>query len=253
MNHLFSSELYKLRKDPIFQMLMLIMITTPIALFVITHILTLDSAKPPMTGMRSFSNAVQVNQLLLKISLGIWAGFFISKEYASGVMKVTSSSGFTRKRIYTAKLLAFTLGIVFLSLLCPLIYILLGTILNGFGSLTEVAAAEYLFRTLSLTVLFAAAFAAIVAVLGIYFTEAGATIGISLLFFLFFDTISESLAGRIPVYKTFYDHSVFKLFLQSFEYQMTGEAILLSIGIAILTFAVFAVWGMLVFQRKEIK
>jgi ABC-2 type transport system permease protein len=253
MINLIRSELYKLRHDPLYQALLMVMIFAPIMLYVMFYFVGSNSGKPPMTGIQSFVVGVQANQILLKISLGILAGFFISKEYASGVMKVVCSTGYSRTRIYLAKLAAFMLGAVILSLLCPLISMAIGSVVNGFGSITEITAAVYIGRTLALTALFAAAFTALVAVLAICSTEAGVTVGAALLFFLFFDQISESLAGLIPAYRTVYHHSVFKLFLQMMEYRIAGDQVLLSVLAACLTAVVFALLGMFAFNKKEIK
>ncbi|MBB6672484.1 ABC transporter permease [Cohnella nanjingensis] len=253
MLNLLQSELYKLRKEPSFRVLSLTLLLVAIALPLAAYYSASNGQNSAVNGIQSFMNGVKGNTLFMKIALAILAGFFISREYGSGVMKITGSSGYSRERIYAAKLTAFTIGIVFLSLLCPLVCMAVGSLLNGFGHLQETETAVYFFRTLGLTILFAIAFAAIVTAFAFMTKEHGVTIGIAMLVFLFFDTCSQLIGRYIPIYKYLYEHSVFKLFLEVSAFRLTSGELALSIAMPAVTACAFGWIGMMAFRKMDIQ
>lgn len=254
MNNLILSEWYKLRKSLSFRSLCLLLIIAAIAYPLFQYYVPpRNGPKITFTGIETFVDAVGVNVYFLKIIIGVLAGFFISSEYSSGVMKRTASAGSSRMRIYGAKLAVYSFGAVIISLLYPVITVIVGSLLNGFGQPAEINATVYLFRTLGFTFLFSAAFASIAAFLAIAMRDSGKTIGISLVFFLFVDLIPKLADPYFPFIKTVYDYSVFNLIITSFQYRLDSNDLLLSLTVPILTFAAFALLGMYAFRRKEIK
>ncbi|MBB6673672.1 ABC transporter permease [Cohnella nanjingensis] len=255
MNNLILSEWYKLRKNRSFRSLCLLLIVAAVAYPLFQYYVPpRNGPKITFTGIELFVDAVGINVYFLKITLGVLAGFFISSEYSSGAMKRTASAGSSRMRIYGAKLAVYSFGAVIIALLFPVISVIVGSSLTGFGQLTDVNATEYLFRTLGFTVLFAAAFASIAALLAIAMRDSGKSIGISLVFFLFVDLITKLATPYFPIIKTIYDYSVFNLFMTSIQYRLdSNDDLLLSLTVPVLTFAAFALLGMYAFRRKEIK
>lgn len=251
MANLLRSELYKLYKEPSFRILCFTFIFVAVILSGVIHFMGSD--QKVFSGISGLGQGVQVNMLLLKISLAVVGGFFLSGEHGLGIMKISVASGYSRRQIYTAKLTAYSIGIVILSLIVPVICVIAGSLLNGFGSLPEIPAALYLFRTLTFTILYAAAFASMVAVFAVTTTISGVTIGAVLLVMLFFDTLSEWLSGKWAVYREFYEHSVFKLVMDITLPQPTTYQLTLLISIPIATILVFAWVGIMSFRNMEIK
>ncbi len=98
MYNLIKSEWYKLRKDRSFR------IALSIFWPLYWHFDNLLDGDPLYTGLESFQRAISGNTFIIKVSLCILAGFFISSEYSSGVMKNMATSGNSRMKSFTAKL-----------------------------------------------------------------------------------------------------------------------------------------------------
>ncbi|AIQ60013.1 ABC transporter permease [Paenibacillus borealis] len=251
MANLLRSELYKLYKDPSFRILCFTFFFVAVILSGVINYM--GSEQKVFSGITGLGYGVQVNVLVLKVSLAVVGGFFLSNEHGLGIMKISAASGYSRGQIYAAKLTAYSTGIIILSLIVPVICVAAGSMLNGFGSLPEIHAPLYLLRTLAFTILYAAAFASIVAVFAVTTTVSGITIGAVLLVLLFFDTISQWLSGKWAVYREFYEHTVFKLFMDITAYQPTTYELALFILIPIATILLFAWVGIMSFRNMEIK
>ncbi|GGD86890.1 ABC transporter permease [Paenibacillus nasutitermitis] len=261
MINLIASEWYKLRKNDLFRILCYFMIAVAFLfpLFIYWSFPKDGDGQITLTGMKLYVNSLTMNDFFLKISLGLLAGFFISGEYSSGVLKRTVSVGNHRWQIYMSKLAIYSLGVAIISILVPVLNIFIGSVMNGAGLLSEFgqpegnSVPEYVLRTLGFTVLFAAAFASIAAYVAVILADNGKTIGFSIVFFLFVDQVLASLGNYVPLLKMLYDISLFKLFRTAMEYRVDHGDLIWSAVMPIATFAVFAVLGLNAFRRKEIK
>lgn len=251
MANLLRSELYKLYKEPSFRILCFTFITLA---FLLSGVINyMGSDQKVFSGLSGLGHGVQVNVLVLKISLAIVGGFFLSSEHGLGIMKVWASSGYSRGQIYVARLTAYAIGIIILSLIVPVICVTAGSLLNGFGSLPEIHATLYLFRTLAFTILYAAAFASIIAVFAVTTTVSGITIGAVLLVLLFFDTFSLWLSAKWALYRVIYEHTIFKLFMEIATFQPTTYELTLLILVPAATIILFAWIGIMSFRSMDIK
>ncbi|MFC0333862.1 ABC transporter permease [Paenibacillus sepulcri] len=261
MSHLIASEWYKLRKNGLFRIICFFMVAAAVIfpLFTYWSYPKDGGSGITLTGIEMYVNAMMMNQFFLKISLGLLAGFFISSEYSSGVLKRTVSAGKSRGQVYVSKLMIYSLGVGLTSLLAPVLSVVIeilmseAGLLSGFGQPTGISTIAYVLRTLGFTVLFAAAFASIAAFAAVILADNGKTIGFSILFFLFVDQILHSLGNYVPLFKMVYDYSLFKLFTATIEFRMDNSDLFLSIVMPAATFAVFALWGIYIFRRKEIQ
>ena len=256
-----SAEWYKLRRNDIFLVLTFLMVTMAVSFVLITYWSMPKSGgfRIDLTGMELYARSLAINQFLLKLLLGILAGFYIAAEYATGVLKRTVSAGSGRGSIFASKLAVFAFGVVLLLLWIPVLTVMLGGVLTGvgllpaFGGPEDVPAAAYVLRTVGFTVLFGAAFASIAACIAVILADNGKTIGLSLIFFLFVDQVLLSLGQHVPLIKTIYDYSLFKLYATTIQYRMDGGDLLLSIVVPIATIAAFSFVGVRVFRRQEIR
>lgn len=251
MGNLLQSELYKMYKDQALRLLLLTFLITAVLLTVILHVFSPEGRG--VTGLTGLSNALQLNIVLTKFSLAVLGGFFLSREHGLGTMKLSAASGYGRVRIYAAKLVAYLAGVVLLSLLFPLVCMLGGTLLNGFGSFSEVSGGVYALRSLGFTILYGAAFGALVAVFAIGTRLSGITVGAVLLFLLFFDSVSQWLSSQLAVYKTVYEHSVFHYFMDITTNRVPVSDMAELIVVPLATILVFGCLGAVVFRRMEIK
>ncbi|MCL6626912.1 MAG: ABC transporter permease, partial [Alicyclobacillus shizuokensis] len=202
MNNLILAEWYKLRKNMPYRVLCLV----TLSIGILYELFQLRSDASNVSSMSLFVKALGGNEILTKLAICVLAAFFISSEYANGTMKSTASIGCSRGRIYTAKVIVFTLGAALLCLIFPLTDVALGSLLYGFGHLAQVSAVEYLYRTLGFTVLFAAAFSTIAALIAVSLTDNGKTIGVSIILFLFIDPLSKKLGAEFPWYQHLYNN-----------------------------------------------
>lgn len=190
------------------------------------------------------------NNYIVKLVPCILAGFFISSEYSMGTIKSIVASGKSRIRIYFAKLMVFSIGAVIISLVFPIVITGVGAILFGFNDMPELG---YFLRTMGLTILYAASFASIMALVSSMFTDSGKTIGFLILFFILFDSILYALSQKFAVIEVFFNHSVFKLFLDIGQVDLGDGDVLKLVLVPILTYIVFGLLGSFIFQKKEIK
>lgn len=261
MRSMLSAEGYKLRKSGVFVLLcefLAVSILLYVALAYWTH--PKDGGyRIPMTAIELYANAVTINQLLLKLFVGVLAGFLLSSEYATGVLKRAVSLGQRRERVIAAKIGVYAFGVIAAALLIPVLAAGIGSLmagaglLNGFGEKEGVSMLTYVARTLGFTALFAAAYAAISAWIAVALADNGKTIGVTIVFFLFVDQILMSLSRYAPLLKALYDYSLFKLFADSAAFRMSGATAALCIVVPVATIAAFALLGAHVFRRQEIQ
>ncbi|WP_312476291.1 ABC transporter permease [Neobacillus sp.] len=249
MSSLVKSELFKLRKDRSFWTLVIVLIAAavsyPLLVFFVLKVQSVSVKE--LFGSVALEGA---NSYIVKFVPCILAGFFISSEYSIGTMKSIGASGNSRIRIYFAKLMVFSFGAVIISLTFPIVMAAVGTIFYGFNDMPGL---DYIVQTVGLTILYALAFASIMALAAIILTDSGKTIGFLILFFSLFDTILYTLSQRFTLIETIYNYSVFRLFLDISKFNLGNGALLKLLLVPIITFIIFGLIGSFVFQRKEIQ
>ena len=253
MYNLIRAELFKLRKDRSFLVLLLILTLLSLAYPLLYYMDNKTGGKPQFTGAEFLIKFVASNGYVIKFSVAALAGFFIASEYTTGVMKSVASSGNDRGKLYTAKLIGFSAGAMVISLIFPLVSLAEVSMISGFGHLPEGAGALYIPRVLGLTLLYTAAYAAIGALFTAVFAESGKTISFLMIFFLAMNMILGALAEYIPALTAVYDYSVFKLLGEIGRPHMDGGDLPALLLAPLLTIAVSGLLGVLVFRKKEIK
>ncbi|WP_040205702.1 ABC transporter permease [Neobacillus jeddahensis] len=248
MGNLLKSELFKLRKDR--SLWTLIIILTASAIFY-PALIFFDNGADSATVNELFTNTgLGGNNYVVKLVPCILAGFFISSEYSVGTMKSIVASGNSRVRSYFAKLITFSIGAIIISVVFPIIIMAASMIFFGNNDLPTL---DYFVQTMGLTILYAAAFASIMSLFSIIFTDSGKTIGFLIIFFLLFDSIFYLLSQEFALIKTIFNYSVFKLFLDINKVHLSNSAFLKLLLVPIITWIVFGMAGSLIFRKKEIK
>lgn len=253
MYNLIRAELFKLRKDRSFHVLLLIIALLSLAYPLLYYIDNKSGGKPQFTGAEFLIKFVASNGYVIKFTIAALAGFFIASEYTTGVMKTAAASGNDRGRLYAAKLIGFSAGAMVISLIFPLVSMAEVSILSGFGQLPEGVDAFYIPRVLGFTLLYTASYAAIGALFTALFTESGRTISFLMAFFLMINTVLGVLGEYIPVLNPVYDYSVFKLLGEIGKIRIDGGDLPALLLVPLLTIAVSGLLGVLVFRKKEIK
>ncbi|MBB3129572.1 ABC-2 type transport system permease protein [Paenibacillus rhizosphaerae] len=249
MSNVIRAEWFKLRKDLSFRTLFLCIAAAAIV-YPLLIIMDHTAGEPEITSLAFMQNVLAGNAYVLKFSAALLAGFFISSEYSTGVMKCIASSGNSRIRLFIAKLLVFTVGAVMLALVLPVVSTAVMVIASGdAGSLPL----PFVLRALGFTVLYAAGFAGIAALFSTLLTDSGKSIGFLFILFLLADSLFAGAGGYIPFIGTLYDYSVFKLvnnvpILERSSGQLTAMTV-----VPVVWFLMFGALGILAFRKKEIK
>jgi ABC-2 type transport system permease protein len=249
MGNLLRTEWYKLKKDRSFRFLTWMLL----ALAVLFPLIEFDNGASGLPAVSDYyrESILGPHANIVKLIPSILAGFFITSEYSMGTMKSIVSSGKSRLSIYSAKLLAFSIGAVIISLLLPIVMTGTSAIYFGFDRMPEMT---YYLQTIGLIVLYGAAFASIMAIFSILFTDSGKTIGFLLMFFIFADWPLQVLAAKVPAFEPILTHSVFMLIYKiSIVETLNSSDMVFIVVIPILTFLLFWAIGVFIFKRKEIK
>jgi ABC-2 type transport system permease protein len=249
MGNLLRTEWYKLKKDRSFRFLSWMLL----ALAVLFPLIEFDNGASGLPAVSDYykESILGPHANIVKLIPSILAGFFITSEYSMGTMKSIVSSGKSRLSIYSAKLLVFSIGAVIISLILPVVMTGTSAVYFGFDSMPEIS---YYLQTIGLIVLYGAAFASIMAIFSILFTDSGKTIGFLLMFFIFADWPLQVLAAKVPFFEPILNHSVFKLIYDiSIVETLNSNDMVFMVVIPVLTFLLFWGIGVFIFTRKEIK
>ncbi|TYP74121.1 ABC transporter permease [Paenibacillus methanolicus] len=253
MYNLIAVELFKLRKNRSFWTLLIALTALSLAYPIMYYVDHQSSGEPQFTGAEFLVTFIASNAYAIKFGAAALAGFFISNEYATGVMKTIASSGNTRGRLYTAKLTGFAIGVMLVSLVFPIVSTVEVTLLSGFGHLPEGSSEWFIPRVLGLTLLYTAAFAAIGALFAVILTDSGKTIGVSMIFFLMIDIVLSGIGSKVEFFGKVYDYSIFKLIGEIGKPSIDRGDMPALLLVPLLTIAVCAMLGIVVFRRKDIK
>jgi len=249
MGNLVKTEWFKLRKDRSFRTLTGLLFAVSV-LYPLTLLSGGDIAAIKVSEFYAH-DVMGVNNEIIKYFPSILAGFFIAGEYSIGTMKSMVSSGSSRMRLYLAKLMVFTMGAMIISAVAPVVMTGVSAIYFGFNSMPEWV---FFVQTIGLIMLYAAAFASIMATISTVFADSGKTIGFLLMFFMLFGSILFTLSAKVSFFRPIWNYSVFKwLFVIGNIQTMDGGQLFELLAVPILTYTLFGLIGSWIFQKKEIK
>ncbi|MFX3636074.1 MAG: ABC transporter permease [Candidatus Pristimantibacillus sp.] len=253
MYNLIRAELFKLRKDRAFRVLLLILAVVSLGYPLLYYFDNTSGGASQITGAEFLYDFITGNAYVIKFGVAILAGFFIANEYSTGVMKTIASSGNVRARLFAAKLIGFTIGAMAISLVFPIVSTIEASLLSGFGHLPEGVDTYFIPRAIGMTLLYAAGYASIGALFTSVLTDSGKTIGFSMIFFLMIDSVLIGIGTKIPFFTTLYDYSIFKLIGSIGENNIVSGDLPALLLVPVLTYVVCGLLGILVYRRKEIK
>lgn len=244
-----KAEWFKLKKDR--SLWTLIIILTAVSLSY-PLLIVFDDGADSIKVMDFYQNTIlQGNNYVIRLVPCILAGFFISSEYSIGTMKTIAASGNSRFRLYFAKLIIYSIGAVLISLIFPVIFTGAVSVVLNFNGMPEFG---YFIGTIGLTILYAIAFASMMALFATIFTDSGKAIGFMLIFFIIFDSVLYLLSSVSPIFEVIFNYSVFKLFLDIVNYDTVHSAEMVKlIAVPVITFTALGILGSILFYKKEIK
>ncbi|MDF2834681.1 MAG: transporter permease [Paenibacillus sp.] len=254
MINLFRAELFKLGKNRMFWTLTII---ATIVFALLHYLVTVGwwqlSNSFEQAGLELFSSlTIAVVPMFFMLFLSTLAGFFVANDFTMGVVKNLVMSGNRRSHIFLTKLLAFMLGSVFLTVVCPLFVIIGGKLLFGFGALTDTAALGYFARSMGLFVLHLMGFVALLMLIALLVEDSGKTIIISIVIALLISVadVMRPLPGFV---ETLYPYSIFHHITAAWNFTMSPSDVKQSLLVALCSLLLLIFCGNTVFRRKEMK
>lgn len=267
VNNLIQAELFKLRRNKVFWTLIVLLSIGGIGYTTLLYlaskgIIYLIIGKGLFIGGPDKGPALKTsgseilmitlfqNPFSLTLIMSTLAGFFISNDYATGVMKNTALSGNNRMQIFIAKFITYALGITIICCIWPTIATVGSTILFGFWKVSDHSIFIYIMKTVCLYLLQLIAFSSIILFVAIVVEESGKAIIISIGVILFVYFGSLLLGQSFSIVSKLYQYTVF---YQLYEIGNLSINIMKSILTAIGTALVFFLLGSIAFKKKEIK
>ncbi|WP_010651523.1 ABC transporter permease [Oceanobacillus massiliensis] len=249
MGNLLKTEWYKLSKERSFWVLTLFLLGVAVS-----YPLTLQSGSGASGNDFYRGYILSINNEIVRLLPAILAGFFIASEYSIGTMKSIVSSGNGRIRIYFAKLSVFSIGSIIILLILPIFMMGSSLIYMDFDTMPQWS---FIFQTIGLTILYAAAFASFMALFATIFGESGKTIGFLLLFLALSGSLLEYVSAKISFLEPIITNSIFLSQSSILAIDQIGQwsngDVLTFIVVPILTFIIFGFIGSIIFLKKEIK
>ena len=255
MINLIKAELFKLKRNHTFWVLIGV-VTTFYAL--INYLVIIDwwnmSTGFNDIGLKEF-NALETMKtpIVFNLSISTLAGFFINSDYTNGTIKNQVLSGNKRSHIYLSKLIVFSLGVVVISVILPLITAVLETFLLGHSAIYNFSTVNYLIRSFSLYTIITIAYSAIIMFISSLTRESGKTIIITTVMTIVLFIIEKLLVPMNEIVRVIYENSIFYQIYQAFNPVLTVNEITKNIFISIVTLVIMTVCGIMIFKRKEIK
>ena len=250
-----KAEFFKLQRNKSFWVLVLATtgLSALLHYLVIIEWWQLSGTPFDRAGLSKF-NAISsyTEPLLFNLFVSTLAGFFISTEFSHGsVIKNQIISGSKRRDIILSKYLVFTVAAIMITILIPLLTGIIEVILLGHGDILNQTSILYLARAFGLFTLQFLGYTAIILLFAILTEDSGKTIIFSIIFTIIIFVLEKF--STISSITAIYKNSIFNQFNEVFEFSMTNGDIVKSIFIALLTFIILVLCGILVFNKKEIK
>lgn len=191
--------------------------------------------------------------LFFNLIISTLAGFFISTDYTTGVVKNQVLSGNKRSHIYLSKLIVFSLSAVITTVILPVVAIIIGTNIGGYNEIFISSTLIYWLRSFGLYTLIIMAYSSVVMLIATLTRESGKTIIITVVMTIILVTIEIVFVSRYEIVKMMYENSIFYQIYQPFNLVITSNEIGKSIFISLVTFIIMAYCGSMIFKSKEIK
>lgn len=269
MFNLIRAEGYKLFKNRTFWTLLMIMVVLSTILVFLTYLdeknvleridgLYIEMHEEAMesqqvTGMKIFFEALYSRDLFIHVLLvSILGAFFISNEYANGTIKNLASIGHARWKIFLAKGFVFSVGALIILFSMPFLMGLLGILLFGIGDWPSNSLWAEALKVTFLSLLFYLAFISIALFFSMTFRRSGVALLWSFGFYLFGSVAWNVLASSYAFAEAVNQYSVYYRYTTLLENNLRLSTMIELSFIALFTSIVFIVFGLFIFQRKDL-
>lgn len=266
MMNILRSELYKLYRARIFWILFAIagifsLFITGL-LFLEEKGLLIEQVTIETTGYDQSLNGFNVliesltqpDTFFTYLSAGVLSSFFIASDYTNGTIKNVVSIGHKRSSIYGAKLLTTWLGTVYLYVFMVVTFALFTALFFGLGPLPDWVEWMDALIAFGLTCLLIGVFCAMTTFFAMVMRSAAVALFATIGFFFVCSTALDMLASQYTFFADILKYSVFEyMSLVSSDSVHDGSFIGSLMRVTLVTFIVFMVAGMVLFERKDIQ
>lgn len=242
MINLLKTDLYKLRKSTLFYGLVIFMVIVALAMTAINS--SLD-----MQGKDALSFSIQFTQMMVGI-IPLTFGISIVKDFTSGYIKDSVAYGYSRTKIFLSNIITFTIGLVIILLIFPVVCTLIITVINGYGEVVTIDLAMKLLRMLLLMILVIVAIATIAALIA-FVTRSNAIVLLSIMVINFI--VQAGSIATNKVIKDIYENMIFyQINLISLP-DISSSQIIKVVMVSVLTMLASILVGVYLFEKTDIK
>lgn len=208
----------------------------------------------PLSGSKLLIEAIYGPDVFMIIFLISFLGaFFLTRDYDVGTMKNVVSMGHERWKIYLMKNIVLMIGTLFFVVSFIIAPVLFGSLYYGFGDLIDQEMFINLTKTIAISLMYYMAIAAIIALLSLISNNPGVTTALTLGIFFVWNTGLSYLSGKHELFENIGRFSILHQFPTIGERVFNKESLLFLIELPIGTTIIVIIFGMLLFQRREIK
>ncbi|MGL5084990.1 MAG: ABC transporter permease [Clostridium sp.] len=242
MINLLKTDLYKLRKSTLFYALVIFMIIMAVVMIAINS--SLD-----MQGKDALSFSIQFTQTMVGI-IPLTFGMSIVKDFTSGYIKDSVAYGYSRTKIFLSNVIAFSIGLVIITLIFPILYTVITTVVNGYGEVLTKDTIFNILRMLFLTILIIVAIATLAALIA-FATRSNAMVLLSILVVNFIVNAGSMVTNKII--KDIYENMIFyQINLISLP-DISNSQIIKVVMVSVLTILASILAGVYLFEKIDIK
>lgn len=255
MSNLMKAELFKLRRNKTFIVLMLFIfgLSTLLHSLIVTEWWYMTGTPFELANLNELNALIFFTvPLFFNFIVSTLAGFFIATEFTqNNAIKNEMISGNKRSQIFIAKYCVFTVGAQITTIVLPLVSAIVVVKLVGTNDVLSAESLIYLGKSYSLFTIHFLSFTAIVLLFAIWTEDSGRTILFTLVLSIAMFLVEKFVTNEFV--KTIYEHTFFYQFTESFKYTMTDGEIVKSIVIGVVSFILIMLFGIVTFHKKEVK
>lgn len=252
MFNLLKSEVYKLLRSTAFRVLLFL--NTIFSTFASVMFVQSSKSNPDfiITGKDALASGFS-DTLLLFVFCGILSGLFVASEFSSGGIRNMITYGHSRLKVFSAKLIIYSLGSLLLTTIYPTILTLTSTSAHGWGVSFSTSETLTAFRIILLALLLNLTLILLCGVISFLVKENGLSIGICIGGGLMLHVILQLITSFLPQFSWLYDYSPLGLYAKALDSAASITDILTVIGISILTILFVYCIGLFRFTREDLK
>ncbi|GCD08796.1 ABC transporter permease [Clostridium tagluense] len=246
MLNLIKVEFYKLKTSKLFYFIIFVNLLQAVVIYIFSDNLRVMNGKKSLAFIFNMQSS-----LALIILIGIFASDYIVTEFTSGCIKNTISYGHKRISIFTAKSIAYYVGIVIISFIPPLLMTGINTVINGYGESITVNSLLFVVGLFLLMLLIYAAIGSINVLIA--FTSRNLIVTMALIVSLdFINRIFMILAIQKPALMSICKKSIFVQPSIVASNSLTSWSALQAAIISIITICIATTIGGYAFKKADI-